>query len=249
MSGIGGLLVVCWWFGRPVPRRWALRASWALPLAVALAFGAGPGWRVAHRVDDGDRGERTIEGNGVRLTWAPAGPGWPGGGASWDEAVRVAAHLSRDGTRVQESPQEYWRLPTRDEVVRSMVPTAATPAARSTRQARRVTATRPTRRRRCGTRARGDLLVDGRRGGTGERRSRTQECRLRAASRAGWGRWGSGWSGAEADRGNFLLARAVRCPDHPLIQSIGCSPSRTGNQGGCSWPLSQSNPTGRSRPT
>lgn len=121
MSGTGGLFAVLWWFGRPVPRPWALLATWTLPLMVAVVSGAEPAWRVAHRVDDGGRGERVIEGNGVTLTWAPEGPGWPSVGAAWDDAVRIAGHVSEDGARVLESPQDVWRLPTRDEAVRSMV--------------------------------------------------------------------------------------------------------------------------------
>ncbi|MGD8821499.1 MAG: hypothetical protein PVG63_00215 [Anaerolineales bacterium] len=43
---------------------------------------------VLTRVDDGDRGERLISGNGVTLVWAPLGPGWNwqqewGGYPSW----------------------------------------------------------------------------------------------------------------------------------------------------------------------
>jgi hypothetical protein len=44
---------------------------------------------LATRVDDGDRGARRVEGNGVTLVWAPEGPGWNwrqefGGYPSWD---------------------------------------------------------------------------------------------------------------------------------------------------------------------
>ncbi|MBN1440546.1 MAG: hypothetical protein JW929_14155 [Anaerolineales bacterium] len=44
---------------------------------------------VLTRVDDGDRGARRIEGNGVTLIWAPEGPGWNwrqdyGGFPSWN---------------------------------------------------------------------------------------------------------------------------------------------------------------------
>jgi len=44
---------------------------------------------VLTRQDDGDRGARLIEGNGVRLIWAPEGPGWNwrqdfGGFPSWN---------------------------------------------------------------------------------------------------------------------------------------------------------------------
>jgi hypothetical protein len=44
---------------------------------------------VLTRIDDGDRGARLIEGNGVTLIWAPEGPGWNwrqdfGGFPSWN---------------------------------------------------------------------------------------------------------------------------------------------------------------------
>jgi hypothetical protein len=75
MGGGCGLFGLLFWFGRPRPRRLAYHLTWSLPLAVALASGAAGAWRVATRQDDGDRGMRTVEGNGVRLTWSPAGPG------------------------------------------------------------------------------------------------------------------------------------------------------------------------------
>lgn len=41
------------------------------------------------REDDGDRGARLIEGNGVALLWAPAGPGWSQGIGPSEEAGRL----------------------------------------------------------------------------------------------------------------------------------------------------------------
>jgi hypothetical protein len=60
-----------------------------VPLLIALAMSAIELPRVLGRLDDGQRGARVIEGNGVRLVWAPAGPGWNwrqpwGGYPSWD---------------------------------------------------------------------------------------------------------------------------------------------------------------------
>jgi len=57
-----------------------------LTILVVSAFKLPP---ILARVDDGDRGARRIEGNGVTLTWAPKGPGWNwkqewGGYPSWD---------------------------------------------------------------------------------------------------------------------------------------------------------------------
>jgi hypothetical protein len=108
-------------FGRPEPRRWAFRIAVGVPLATALVSGAYPGWLAVQRHDDGDYGLRIIEGNGVRLAWAPEGPGWPERPVTWGDAQNACEHLSRDGRRILESPQGIWRLPTVEEAVRSSV--------------------------------------------------------------------------------------------------------------------------------
>jgi hypothetical protein len=120
MAGGCGLIGLLFWFGRARPRRWAYHLTWGLPLLVGLVSGAEGAWRVATRHDDRDRGMRTVEGNGVRLTWAPAGPGWPPAGVSLAEAKRVCRYLSEDGLRLADEPQDIWRLPTVHEVVRSL---------------------------------------------------------------------------------------------------------------------------------
>lgn len=121
MTGTAGLFAAMWWLGRPRPRSKAMLFTAAIPLLVGIAFGAEPAWRIAHRLDDGNTCEREIVGNGVRLTWAPDGPGFPGRAQNWREANNIADHLSQDGLTVVESPQHFWRLPTREELVRSMV--------------------------------------------------------------------------------------------------------------------------------
>jgi hypothetical protein len=109
------------------------------------------------RYDDGGRGARQIEGNGVALVWAPAGPGWnwhplrgTGRYPSWDDlalyglppagihsqrklgegehategdmqATGLCRYLSADGRTLMPEPQDVWRMPTTDEVVRSLV--------------------------------------------------------------------------------------------------------------------------------
>jgi hypothetical protein len=75
---------------------------------------------VPRRYDDGDRGRRLVEGNGVKLVWAPAGPGWPTNGLNWNEASRRCRYLSADGENLAETPQDIWRLPTAEELVRSL---------------------------------------------------------------------------------------------------------------------------------
>jgi hypothetical protein len=107
-------------FGRPKPKKAALILVIGLPLLVVLVFGIEPALRVAARIDDGIRGARLVEGNGVRLIWAPQGPGWPQHGESWEEAMRICRSLSEDGKTLASEPQDIWRLPSVEEAVRSM---------------------------------------------------------------------------------------------------------------------------------
>jgi hypothetical protein len=124
---------ILFWTGRPKPLKRAFKIGVILPLIVAAAFAAEPVIRVSGRVDDGDRGTRVIEGNGVKLVWAPQGPGWPNPdphnkawiaewrGPTWEEATKICRHLTADGKSIAQTPQNIWRLPTADEAVRSMV--------------------------------------------------------------------------------------------------------------------------------
>jgi hypothetical protein len=107
--------------GRPEPQRWAWRIVLCAPLVTALATGAYPGYRAMTRWDDGNHGARLVEGNGVRLVWAPDGPGWGEHYASWTQATERCAHLSADGAVLKPEVVGIWRLPTVDEAVRSMV--------------------------------------------------------------------------------------------------------------------------------
>jgi hypothetical protein len=113
------LLGALYWFGRPQPRRWAAAIVAGVPLLTLVVSAAVPAMRVASRWDDGDRGARRVAGNGVDLVWAPAGPGWPSQGVSWDEAVRRCRYLNADGMSLADTAQDIWRLPTVEEVVRS----------------------------------------------------------------------------------------------------------------------------------
>jgi hypothetical protein len=114
-------LGVLFHLGRPEPKRWAWRVVLIAPLVTALATGIVPGYRAMTRWDDGNYGERLVEGNGVRLVWAPEGPGWSDHYASWTTASERCAHLSADGRELMPSVVGVWRLPTIDEAVRSMV--------------------------------------------------------------------------------------------------------------------------------
>lgn len=114
------LLGTLYWFGRPQPRRAAYGIAVGLPLLTLIICGVEPIIRVAGRVNDGNLGERLVEGNGVRLVWAADGLGWTREGVSWQEAVRRCQYLTGDGLRLADVPQNIWRLPTVEEAVRSM---------------------------------------------------------------------------------------------------------------------------------
>ena len=112
---------VLWMLGSPRPRRLAYLLAAGIPAFVMIVSGARPAYRVATRIDDGNRAARVVEGNGVALVWAPAGPGWETqGNVTWDQAVDRCRRLSADGSRLLDAPQDVWRLPSIDEAVRSL---------------------------------------------------------------------------------------------------------------------------------
>lgn len=114
------LLGICYLFGRPEPRPLAYKIAVTLPLLTLVVCGIEPVWRISGRVDDGNLGERLVEGNGVRLVWAAEGNGWPRDGVTWQDAVKRCQYLAQDGKTLADVPQNIWRLPTVEEVVRSM---------------------------------------------------------------------------------------------------------------------------------
>ena len=107
--------------GRSRPRWLAMSLVAGLPMAVSLVCAVEPVWRISHRQDDGITAARSVPGNGVELVWAPAGPGWPEqGNETLEEAEKKVARLTEDGLSLADSPQNLWRLPTINEVVRSL---------------------------------------------------------------------------------------------------------------------------------
>ena len=113
-------LGLLYWNGRLEPKRLAVSISIGLPTLTLIIAGIGPVIRLSQRVNDGNLQARLIHGNGVDLTWAPDGPGWPREGGDWYEANRSCQYLNEDGLTNSSAPQNIWRLPTVDEVVRSM---------------------------------------------------------------------------------------------------------------------------------
>ena len=122
---IGSIVVmgmgIGYFIGRPQPARLAYGLVVGLPLSIIVIFGAEPVWRVSHRPNDGFLGERLVEGNGVKLVWAPTGPGWPDRPVvKYAVAQEIVSHLVEDGSSCADVPQNIWRLPTIDEAVHSL---------------------------------------------------------------------------------------------------------------------------------
>lgn len=169
LGGLAALIGVLFLFearqheGRQIRRKLRCVVALAAPLLAVVLTTIHFAPLLLTRLDDGDRGARLIEGNGVTLVWAPAGPGWsegigpsqaagrllPGANLSWNdiafygappvgfgnkpryedvnataadmETTGLCRYLSEDGAILMPEPQDVWRLPTTDEIVRSLV--------------------------------------------------------------------------------------------------------------------------------
>ena len=104
-------------FGQKKRIAWALMGLMA---GIILIFGTPQLIKVETRFNDHDFGTRLITGNDVRLIWAPQGEGFPLQGTDWHTARAACAHLNAAGTGREATPAHHWRLPTRDELVRSL---------------------------------------------------------------------------------------------------------------------------------
>lgn len=114
------ILCVLYYFGEPKPKTLAYFLIIFIPLGIFTVISIPQGIRVSGRYNDGYLGERTVEGNGIALVWAPRGPGWPDSGMSWKDAMDNCRYLSKDGTYLADEEKNIWRLPTVEEAVRSM---------------------------------------------------------------------------------------------------------------------------------
>lgn len=116
LVGIG----LMYWFGSISNKRLAYLMAIGIPLITLIASGIKPAVRVSQRINDGNLQVQLVLGNNVELVWSPAGPGWPEAGTDWENAKEICQTLNLDGLSLSDSPQNIWRLPTVDEVVRSM---------------------------------------------------------------------------------------------------------------------------------
>lgn len=114
------ILAIMFWFSDLNQKKvWTVLIV-GTPLIIALVLGIPNYMRVDNRFNDNDFTQRLINGNGVELIWAPEGPGFPENGTSWNNAVVICKYLSEDGLTILDEPQNKWRLPTADEIVRSL---------------------------------------------------------------------------------------------------------------------------------
>lgn len=119
------IIAVLFYFGKMKNKKFGYIITFALPLAVIIGFGVEPAIRVSQRVDDGNYQSRLVEGNGVKLVWAPMGPGWitetsDMTGKKWADVSYICAHLTDDGKSLSDSAMNIWRLPTIEEAVASL---------------------------------------------------------------------------------------------------------------------------------
>jgi uncharacterized Ntn-hydrolase superfamily protein len=114
------VLGVLYYRSSPPPALQALTVLLVVPILLSMVLAIEPVIRIMGRVNDGYHGARVIQGNGVKLVWAPRGPGWPDWATDWEEAKHICLYLKADGISLSDSPQNIWRLPTVNEAVRSM---------------------------------------------------------------------------------------------------------------------------------
>ena len=89
-------------------------------LLITLSFGIPQLIKVENRFNDNNFKSRIIKGNKVNLTWAPQGIGFPLEGTNWQTAKDNCARLNKEGAKLENNEINAWRLPSRDEIVRSM---------------------------------------------------------------------------------------------------------------------------------
>jgi hypothetical protein len=104
-------------FGRATPLKWAYRIVWVLPVLTLTVSAVQPLRMIIARDKEVDLRAQIVNG----LVWAPAGPGWPDRGTSWEEARSICARMSEDGTTLASRPLNLWRLPRVEETVAAMM--------------------------------------------------------------------------------------------------------------------------------
>lgn len=89
-------------------------------LLIILCLGIPQLIKVENRFNDYNFNLRVVEGNDINLTWAPQGVGFPLKGTDWQTAKETCEKLNDAGLSLNDSVIDIWRLPTREEIVRSL---------------------------------------------------------------------------------------------------------------------------------
>lgn len=116
---------ILFWFGELKNKKWAYITLFGLPFLTLIISGMEPIIRVSQRIDDKNYESRIVQGNGVKLIWAPEGFGWETSTEqlhpkSWNEITDLVAHLNADGKTLSDTAVNLWRLPTIEEAVASL---------------------------------------------------------------------------------------------------------------------------------
>jgi len=120
VASLFSILGALYWFSGTRKNRTILLLALILPLSTAAAFGIAPLLRVLDRSRDVDLSAQYIPTDDFALLWAPSGPGWPKTGENWHAAARVCRYLNADGTQIESTGSNIWRLPEVEEAVLSM---------------------------------------------------------------------------------------------------------------------------------
>ena len=89
-------------------------------ILIILSFGIPQLIKVENRFNDYNFGTRIIVGNNVELVWTSQGVGFPLEGTNWQTAKDNCARLNEQGTKLEDNIVNIWKLPSRDELIRSM---------------------------------------------------------------------------------------------------------------------------------
>jgi hypothetical protein len=119
------IIGILFWFGELKNKKWAYRIIVGTPILTIIILGIEPAIRVSQRIDDGNYEARIVQGNGVKLLWAPEGLGWATTteqmkSKSWKEISDIVAHLKEDGKTISDTAVNVWRLPTIQEAIASL---------------------------------------------------------------------------------------------------------------------------------
>ena len=119
------IIGILFWFGELKNKKWAYRIIVGAPILTIIILGIEPAIRVSQRIDDRNYEARNVQGNGVKLLWAPEWQGWATTteqmkSKSWKEISDIVAHLKEDGKTLSDTAINVWCLSTIQEAIASL---------------------------------------------------------------------------------------------------------------------------------